>query len=95
MCVSKMKEIHARVTEFCSGNEMRTSGRGTDGQTDGLTDGRTDGRTDGQTDGRTDGHPRRRQYPPPPLRRAGNKKGFIFSHNSLSFIPNVFILSQQ
>ena len=30
MCVSKIKEIHARVTEFCSGNEMRTSGRGTD-----------------------------------------------------------------
>ena len=23
MCVSKIKEIHARVTEFCSGNEMR------------------------------------------------------------------------
>ena len=46
MC-QKVKEIHARVTEFCSGNEMRTSGRG------------------------TDGHPRRRQYPPPPLRRAG------------------------
>ena len=31
VCVSKIKEIHARVTEFCSGNEMRTSGRVTDG----------------------------------------------------------------
>ena len=31
MGVSKIKEIHARVTEFCSGNEMLTSGRGTDG----------------------------------------------------------------
>ena len=29
MCVSKIKEIHAWVTEFCSGNEMQTSGRGT------------------------------------------------------------------
>ena len=28
MCVSKIKEIHARVTEFCSGNEMRTDIRG-------------------------------------------------------------------
>ena len=52
-CVSKIKEIHARVTEFCYGNEMRTSGRG--------------------TDVRRDGHPRRRQYLPPPLRRAGEK----------------------
>ena len=36
--MSKIKEIHARVTEFCSGNEMRTSGRGMDGRTDGRTD---------------------------------------------------------
>ena len=35
VCVKK--EIHARVTEFCSGNEMQTSGRGTDGRTDGRT----------------------------------------------------------
>ena len=34
MCVSKIKEIQARVTEFCSRNEMRTSGRRTDGRTD-------------------------------------------------------------
>ena len=33
MCVSEIEEIHARVTEFCSGNEMRTSGR-TDGRPD-------------------------------------------------------------
>ena len=37
MCVSKIKEIHARVTELCSGNEMRTSGRGPDGRPDGRT----------------------------------------------------------
>ena len=37
MCVSKIKEIHARVTKFCSGNEMRTSGRGTDGRPDRRT----------------------------------------------------------
>ena len=41
-------EIHARVTEFCSGNENADAGR-------------------------TDGYPRRRPYPPPPLRRAGDK----------------------
>ena len=28
-----IKEIHARVRKFCSGNEMRTSGRRTDGRT--------------------------------------------------------------
>ena len=53
MCVSKMKEIHARVTEFCSGNEMQTSGRGTDGRTGGQTAGRTDGRTDIRGDANT------------------------------------------
>ena len=26
MCVSKIKEIHTRVTEFCSGSENETSG---------------------------------------------------------------------
>ena len=35
--VSKIKEIHARVTKFCSGNEMRTSGRGSDGRTSEAT----------------------------------------------------------
>ena len=53
--MSKIIEIHARVTEFCSGNEMQTSGRG------------------------TDGHPRRRHYPPPPLRRVGDKKASLYS----------------
>ena len=37
---------------------------------------------DGRTDGRTDGHPRRRQYPPPPLRRAGDK-------NMVSYVPSI------
>ena len=29
-CVLKIKEIHARVTEFCSENEMRMQDRRTD-----------------------------------------------------------------
>ena len=33
MCVSKIKGIYARVTEFCSGNENADAGR-TDGRTD-------------------------------------------------------------
>ena len=43
--VSKIKEIHAQVTEFCSGNKMRTSGRGTDRRPDGRTDIRGDANT--------------------------------------------------
>ena len=46
MCVSKTIKIHARVTEFCFGNEMQTLGRGTDGRPDGR---RTDIRGDANT----------------------------------------------
>ena len=34
MRVSKILKIHARVIEFCSGNKMQISGRGTAGQPD-------------------------------------------------------------
>ena len=71
MCVSKIvleivSEIHARVSELCSGNKNAGAGR-------------------------TDGHPRRRQYTPPPLRRAGDKNEaknvYIFLSIFILFFP--------